>query len=82
MIAYICILNHNIMLVKELGLTIKVRRKELGITQPHLSELAQISINTLYKIEKGQANPSLEVLNKIGEILGMELTFQVKKNHF
>jgi hypothetical protein len=24
----------------------------------------------------------LEVLNKIGEILGMELTFQVKQNHF
>ncbi len=82
MITYICILNHNIMLVEELGLTIKKRRKELGITQPHLSELAQISINTLYKIEKGQANPSLEVLNKIGEILGMELTFQVKQNHF
>mgnify|MGYP000217808756 FL=1 len=40
------------MLVKDFGEAIKNRRKELAITQPHLSELAQISINTLYKLEK------------------------------
>jgi y4mF family transcriptional regulator len=62
-----------------LGDAIKNRRKELGITQPHLAELAQISINTLYKLEKGQGNPSLDVVNKLAEVLGMELSFQVKK---
>jgi len=67
------------MLVKGLGEATKNRRKELGITQPHLAELAQISINTLYKLEKGQGNPSLDVLNKLAEVLGMELTFEVKK---
>ena len=67
------------MLVKDLGEAIKNRRKELDITQPHIAELAQISVNTLYKIEKGQGNPSLEVLNKLAEVLGMELSFQVKK---
>jgi transcriptional regulator with XRE-family HTH domain len=67
------------MLVKGLGEAIKNRRKELDITQPHLAELAQISINTLYKLERGQGNPSLDVLNKLAEVLGMELTFQVKK---
>jgi len=41
--------------------------------------LAQISINTLYKLEKGQGNPSLDVINKLAEVLGMELNFQVKK---
>ncbi|MFM7728996.1 MAG: hypothetical protein ACKO7B_20020, partial [Flavobacteriales bacterium] len=46
--------NHIKMLVKTLGDAIKNRRKELDITQPHLAELAQISINTLYKLEKGQ----------------------------
>lgn len=68
------------MLVKDLGEAVKNRRKELDITQPHLAELAQISINTLYKLERGQGNPSLEVLNKLAEVLGMEFTFQVKKN--
>jgi y4mF family transcriptional regulator len=67
------------MLVKDFGEAIKNRRKELDITQPHLAELAQISINTLYKLEKGQGNPSLDVINKLSEVLGMELTFQVKK---
>ncbi len=67
------------MLVKDFGEAIKNRRKELDITQPHLAELAKISINTLYKLEKGQGNPSLDVINKLAEVLGMELTFQVKK---
>ena len=67
------------MLVKGLGEAIKNRRKELSITQLHLAELAQISINTLYKLEKGQGNPSLVVLNKLAEVLGMELTLVVKK---
>jgi len=67
------------MLLKDFGEAIKNRRKELDITQPHLAELAQISINTLYKLEKGQGNPSLDVINKLAEVLGMELNFQVKK---
>ena len=66
------------MLVKEFGETIKNRRKELGITQPHLAELAKASTNTLYKLERGQGNPSLEVLNKLAEVLGMELMMKVK----
>ena len=69
------------MLVNTLGEAIKRRRKELKITQPHLAELAQVSTNTLYKLERGQANPSLEVLNKLAEVLGMELTLEVQKKH-
>ena len=67
------------MLVKSFGESVKTRRRELAITQPHLAELAEISVNTLYKLEKGQGNPSLEVLAKLAEVLGMELVFQVKK---
>ena len=68
------------MLVMQIGETIKNRRKELRITQPHLAELAKVSTNTLYKIERGQSNPSLDVLIKLAEVLGMELTLEVKKN--
>lgn len=67
------------MLVSEVGKQIKERRDTLGITQPDLAEMAGISKNTLYKIETGQANPTLKVLNKIAVILGMELTMTVKK---
>jgi transcriptional regulator with XRE-family HTH domain len=68
------------MLVKALGEIIRNRRKELRVTQPHLAELAKVSTNTLYKLERGQGNPSLDVLNKLAEVLGMELTLEVKKN--
>lgn len=66
------------MLIKGLGETIRSRRKELAITQPHLAELAKVSTNTLYKLERGQGNPSLLVLNKLAEVLGMELIMKVK----
>jgi len=52
----------------------------LRITQPHLAELAQISTNTLYKFERGQGNPSLSILNKLADVLGMELKLEVKKS--
>jgi len=69
------------MLVKQLGEIIKSRRNELGITQPHLAELAKVSTNTLYKLERGQGNPSFDVLNKLSEILGLELMLEVKKKN-
>jgi transcriptional regulator with XRE-family HTH domain len=68
------------MLVTKIGQAIKIRRKELNITQPHLAELAQISVNTLYKLERGQGNPSLDILIKLSDVLGMELKLEVKKN--
>ena len=66
------------MLVNTIGEAVKNRRKELGITQPHLAELANVSTNTLYKLERGQGNPSLEVLTKLAEVLGLELKLEVK----
>jgi y4mF family transcriptional regulator len=68
------------MSVRDIGETIKARRKELGITQPHLAELAGISINTLYRLERGQSNPSLDILNKLALILGLEVKLEVKRN--
>ena len=69
------------MLVETPRKTIRHRRNELSITQPHLAELAKVSTNTLYKLERGQGNPSLDVLDKLAEVLGMELTLEVKKQH-
>lgn len=67
------------MLVKQVGETIRNRRKELGITQPHLAELAKVSTNTLYKLETAQSNPSLDILSKLAEVLGLELKLEVIK---
>ncbi|MGL4520885.1 MAG: helix-turn-helix domain-containing protein [Phocaeicola sp.] len=62
-----------------IGEQIRLRRKELMITQPDLAEIAGISVNTLYKVERGQANPTIEVLGKILEVLGLEITVGVKQ---
>ncbi|QKJ33038.1 helix-turn-helix transcriptional regulator [Mucilaginibacter mali] len=63
----------------DIGKSIRQRRKQLKITQPYLAELAEISVNTIYKIERNEANPTLTVINKIAEVLGLELKLEVKK---
>jgi transcriptional regulator with XRE-family HTH domain len=67
------------MTIQEIGSFIKERRQMLGITQPDLAEMAAVSINTLYKLERGEANASVKVLNKLAEVLGFELSVSVKK---
>ena len=57
---------------------IKERRKSLDITQDELASLAGIHKNTLCKIEQGKENPRLDVLYKICDILGFEISLKVK----
>jgi transcriptional regulator with XRE-family HTH domain len=64
---------------KKIGKSIKARRKALRVTQQQLAQLADVSVNTLYKIERGQANPTLETLDGIADVLGMEVCLKVKK---
>ncbi|MGM0934587.1 MAG: helix-turn-helix domain-containing protein [Bacteroidota bacterium] len=65
--------------MQKIGELIQQRRDHLRITQKQLADMADVGINTLYKIETGQANPTFESLQKITDILGMEITLQVKK---
>jgi y4mF family transcriptional regulator len=73
-------MNNKIKLLRvAIGEQIRLRRKELMITQPNLADIAGVSVNTLYKIERGQANPTIEVLGKILDVLGLEITVGVKQ---
>ena len=67
------------MLSEGIGKTIKERRKALKITQPDLADLAKISVNTLYKIERGEANPTIDILERILEVLGLDIKLEAKK---
>lgn len=67
------------MLIQDLGNIIKERRKIIGITQKHLAELAGVNVNTIIRIENGLINPSIEVINSIADILGMDLILTIKK---
>lgn len=64
--------------MERLGNIIKERRKALSITQRELAALAGIGINTLTKIERGEANPSLKNVLSILNTLGLEMDIKIK----
>jgi transcriptional regulator with XRE-family HTH domain len=64
--------------MRKIGEAIKARRKMLNITQKTLSELADVSINTITKVERCEANPSIDVLEKILDTLGLDVKVVVK----
>ncbi|SGY88083.1 Putative uncharacterized protein [Moritella viscosa] len=51
------------------GLKIKVRRKEIGISQDKLALLADIDRSYVGRIERGEVNITLEKLYEIAEVL-------------
>lgn len=57
----------------------KSRRKTLSISQLDLAEMAEVSLATVKDIERDKGNPSLATVNKIIEVLGMEIIFQVRQ---
>lgn len=59
--------------------TIKERRAQLKISQIDLAEMAGISLATVKDIERGKGNPSLQTVEKILAVLGMEVVYQLRQ---
>ncbi len=57
----------------EIGKKIRARRKMLRLRQRDLAELAGVTLRGLTNLENGQANPTINQLAKIAEVLGLEL---------
>ena len=56
--------------LKKLGERVKLLRKENGLTQERLAELANIDPKTVIDIENARRkNPTLKTLNKIAKVL-------------
>ncbi|NBI67271.1 XRE family transcriptional regulator [Pseudoflavonifractor sp. 60] len=53
------------------GARLRAIRKERGYTQEQLAELTKLSTRHIAGIEKGEANPSFEVLYTITTVLGV-----------
>ncbi|HVD99044.1 MAG TPA: helix-turn-helix domain-containing protein [Cytophagaceae bacterium] len=62
------------------GKVIKQRRDMLRISQEELSDISKVGIKTIYAIEQGKGNPSLDTLIKVLDVLGMELEVNIKKS--
>ena len=58
---------------------IKERRTLLGLTQQDLADYTGLSVRIIKSIETGKGNPSVGTLNKIADILGLELMLKVKE---
>lgn len=63
----------------EIGDIIQKRRNALSLKQEDLSEMTGITSKTIYLIESGKGNPSLDTLQKLLEVLGMDLLIDIKK---
>jgi len=58
--------------------TIKERRESLQVTQETLAELSGVGLRTLKQFESGKGNPTLLTLQKIADVLGMEICLILK----
>ena len=59
-------------------LVIKERRVVLQVTQEALAELSGVGLRTLKQFESGKGNPTLGTLNKLADVLGMEICLKLK----
>ena len=57
---------------------IKERRSLLGITQQDLADISGIGLRTIKQIETGKGNPALHTLQKVVDVLGLEIVLKVK----
>lgn len=69
---YIAPMNCNI---------IKERRALLGLTQQDLADYTGLSVRFIKSVEAGKGNPSIGSLEKIAQILGLEIVIRVKENN-
>jgi len=59
--------------------TIKERREMMRVTQETLAELSGVGLRTLKQFESGKGNPTLLTIQKLADVLGLEVCLQIKK---
>jgi transcriptional regulator with XRE-family HTH domain len=63
---------------EELKNTIKARREAMQVTQETLAALSGVGLRTLKQLESGKGNPTLQTLQKLSDVLGMEVCLRLK----
>lgn len=61
------------------GDLIKERRAILGLTQRELSDYTGLSVRIIKSVEAEAGNPSLSTLEKIADVLGLEIIIRVRR---
>lgn len=66
---------------QEIGEKLRARRKLLRLRQRDLAELAGVTLRGLTDLESGRANPTMNQLSKIMEVLGLEIRVVERSPH-
>ncbi|MDY4604311.1 helix-turn-helix transcriptional regulator [Clostridium tertium] len=62
-----------------IGYEIKSLRKKKGLTQSELAKKCDLSKNAIWNYENNKRDPTVKTLNKIGEVLGVDLGYLIVK---
>ena len=71
--------QYNILLGMKIQEVMILQRKALGITQQDLADMSEVAISTIKQIESGKGNPSLSTVEKIMDILSMEVKYEIRQ---
>ena len=63
----------------ELGQAVRARRTALGMTQTELGHRARLTQSAVARLEAGDGVPTLRVLERIAQALGMELDVALRE---
>ena len=67
------------MSLRNIGKSIRERRKELNVNQRTVADLSGVAVNTLLAVERGEGNPQLSSLIAILDTLGLQIEITVKQ---
>jgi transcriptional regulator with XRE-family HTH domain len=56
-----------------LGRAIRLRREEVGLTQEALADAADLDATSIRGLERGAANPTWDVVDRVSRVLGLAL---------
>lgn len=58
---------------------IKERRENLQVNQENLAKLSGVGLRTLKQFESGKGNPTIKTIQKLADVLGLEICLKVKR---
>jgi transcriptional regulator with XRE-family HTH domain len=59
-------------LARTLGINVRRYRKERGISQEALADEVNLAVTYVGQIERGQRNPTLDVVERFAKVLGVK----------
>lgn len=66
--------------LKELGQKLKAARKKKNLTQQQLADISHVSLKHIQNCERGEKNPSFEILRALAQVLDLSLDSLITPN--